>query len=277
MAAFHELARALRDNFVDESANIQLSSILKFIENYVKTSTQSEQEEVAEKQSQNAKLTRKNTTENASKICPTPIQKAQPTQQGNQETESELTRANKRPSYAEAAKKAHQIAQKPRQLPKSLQNSLKPIGTIKITLRNPIKETPKDLIDRIKAQQGDIATAIIAMRPITARHLLIYPRDEKAKTLLLGTKGWLNCLQADLYTKDYPIVIHGIDKALQPQEVIQRLQDQNTEDPGLFIGAWAQWIGKKPTKKGTIRVALKSPIRANRAIQQGLILDYEIK
>ena len=65
-----------------------------------------------------------------------------------------------------------------------------------------------------------------------------------------------------------------MNKALEPEEVIRRLQEQNS--PGLFVGSWAKWIGQRPTKTGAIRVALKCPIRANKAIQQGLILDYEI-
>jgi hypothetical protein len=145
---------------------------------------------------------------------------------------------------------------------------------IKVTLRKPLEETLKDLFDKVSKQQGEIAKAIIAIRPISPRHLLIYPRDEKAKNQLLGTKGWLDSLQADITTRDYTIVVYGVNKALEPEEVIRRLQEQNS--PGLFVGSWAKWIGQRPIKTGAIRVALKCPIRANKAIQQGLILDYEI-
>ena len=87
---------------------------------------------------------------------------------------------------------------------------------IKVTLRNPLEETPKDLFDRISEQQGEIAKAIIAIRPISPRHLLIYPKDEKVRNQLLGIKGWLDSLQADITTRDYAIVVYGVNKALEP-------------------------------------------------------------
>ena len=49
MAALQELARALRNNFMDETITIQLSKILKFIDNHAKASTQKTGEEVVEK------------------------------------------------------------------------------------------------------------------------------------------------------------------------------------------------------------------------------------
>ena len=59
MAALQELVRALRDNFKGETITIQLSEILQFIENYLKSSAQDAGEKAVEKPPQNAKPTRK--------------------------------------------------------------------------------------------------------------------------------------------------------------------------------------------------------------------------
>ena len=50
MAALHELTHALRNNFVDESTNIQLSQILTFIKNYITIGARNKGKEVAKKQ-----------------------------------------------------------------------------------------------------------------------------------------------------------------------------------------------------------------------------------
>ena len=49
MAALQELARALRDNFKGETITIQLSEILQFIKNYLKTSAQNTEGKAVEK------------------------------------------------------------------------------------------------------------------------------------------------------------------------------------------------------------------------------------
>jgi hypothetical protein len=116
--------------------------------------------------------------------------------------------------------------------PNSLSNSLprsiplKPTPAIKVALREPLKEIPKELIDRITSKEGEaVATLIKAIRPLTSRQLLVYPKDERARETLLRTGNWLESLQADaeLYSRSYFIVIHGIDKALNPDEIAQRL------------------------------------------------------
>ena len=260
MAALQELARALRENFTDNTAAIQLSEILQFIENYTKAGARDAEREAVPK---NANPTRKNASPDTRQTTHTP---AQP-----QNTQATTPSGQKKgPSYADAARKAARKtpAAPPKTLPKSLQNSLKPLITIRITLRNPLKETPMDLISKIRSQEGDaVATLIKAIRPLTKRQALIYPKDEKSRETLLGTSGWLASLQAETYSRDYFVVVHGIDKTLDPQEVVQRLQEQNTATPGLFIGSRAQWIGKKPTKTGSIRIGLKCPVQANRLIQ----------
>src|SRR5665213_837923 len=273
MAALQNLARALRENFTDNTAAIQLSEILQFIENYTKAGARDAEREAVPK---NANPTRKNASPDTRQTTHTPAQERQ-----TQNTQATTPSGQKKgPSYADAARKAARKtpAALPKTLPKSLQNSPKPPTTIRITLRNPLKETPMDLISKIRSQEGDaVATLIKAIRPLTKRQALIYPKDEKSRETLLGTSGWLASLQAETYSRDYFIVVHGIDKTLDPQEVVQRLQEQNIATPGLFIGSRAQWIGKKPIKTGSMRIGLKCPVQANRLIQQGLVLDYEIK
>jgi ribosomal protein S15P/S13E len=227
-----------------------------------------------EKPPQNAKITRKNASTTTRQ---TPSKTAQEAKQHSTQASTRPTEQRKETSYADIARKALKNSPTPIALPKSLQNTPKPPTTIKITLRNPLKETPKDLIDKIRTQEGDLVAMLIkAIRPLTSRHILIYPKDEKSRETLLKTYSWLASLQAEIYSRDYSVVVHGIDKALDPQEVLQKLQEQNTT-LNLSIGSQAQWISKKPTKTGSIKISLKCPTQANRLIQQGLVLDYEIK
>jgi hypothetical protein len=122
-----------------------------------------------------------------------------------------------------------------------------------------------------------VATSIKVIRLLNSRQLLIYPKDKTAREALLKTGGWLASLRADPYSRSYYVVVHGVDKALEPDEIASRLQRQNSSIPGLFIDPQIQWLGRKPSKTGSIKIGLKCPTLANKLIQQGLVLDYEIK
>jgi ribosomal protein S15P/S13E len=283
MAALQEIARALRNNFPDLNTSVKLQEIINFIENYIKTSPQDVGRGEKGKPLQNAKNTRKNaSTTREEPHQATKISQQQSTAQPQENPQRPRGKTDGA-TYANIVKRAagkgskHPVKQK--ELPKSLLgDGQKQPATIKISLRAPLKETPKDLIDAIKATEGEQVTTLIrAIRPLNARHLLIHPKDERAKETLLGTKGWLTTLQADIYSRDFPIVIYGMERTEEPEKVLQRLQDQNTSIPGLFIGSWAQWLGKRPTGTSALKIGLKCPIHANKVIQEGLVLDYEIK
>ena len=176
MAALQELARALRNNFMDETITIQLSEILKFIDNQAKASAQSAEGKVVEKPPQNAKLTRKSapeTRQNTTQKPPKPKSK---------EAIPELSQQKKGPSYAEIAKEQPKKPPKPTTppaLPKSLQNRPNPPQPLKVVLRESLKETPSELINKIKAlDEGKrIIPLIKALKPLGKRLLLVYPRD----------------------------------------------------------------------------------------------------
>jgi hypothetical protein len=91
--------------------------------------------------------------------------------------------------------------------------------------------------------------------------------------VLLSTGGWLSAIGGQLYQRDYPIVVHNIPEGLSNTELKEKIQNQNEKEIlGLFIN-YIQPIGKK----GTYKISLRDPTQANRLIQQGLVLDYEIK
>ena len=141
MAALQELARALRESFTDKIATAQLTKILQFIENYTKAGARDTKRDTVPK---NANLTRKNASLDTRQTTHTPTQERQP--QNTQATEASGQKKGR--SYADIARKT---ARKILVTPKSLQNSPKPTITIRITLRNPLKETPKDLISKIRS------------------------------------------------------------------------------------------------------------------------------
>lgn len=280
MAALNELVRALRDKFEDCATSTAFSTIIRFIENYPATNAHTTSEAGVKKATQNAKNTRRNAPKTTRQSTVPPTTSSQ--QRAPQASEDPGEGPNST-SYADIARKGQQTTTKTRpreaETPKSLQNTLKPPKAIKITLRNPLKETPKDLIGKIKAGEGDSTAALLkALRPLSKRSLLAYPRDEKARETLLTTRGWLECLQAEIYTRDYYIVVHGIDSTMEMSEVANQLKAQNTSLTNLYQGFHVQWLGHKPKAKlSTIKIGFKHPDQANQVIQQGLVLNYEIK
>ena len=58
-----------------------------------------------------------------------------------------------------------------------------------MVLREPLKETPSELIKKIKAlDEGERTTSLIkAIRPLGKRLLLVYLKDQEAKETLLAS------------------------------------------------------------------------------------------
>ena len=127
-----------------------------------------------------------------------PTQIATPLLQGTQSptnkekapSTQEKTRKQK-PSYADIAKKAPEKApqqpKKPRKaptLPASVKLAPKAPKPLKIGLREPIRNTPKELIALIqeRAVNGERLTSLIkAFRLLSPKSLLIYPTTEAAR------------------------------------------------------------------------------------------------
>jgi len=86
-----------------------------------------------------------------------------------------------------------------------------------VVLREPLKETPNDLINKIKAlEEGEKTIPLIkGLKPLGKRLLLVYLKDLDARETLLASQRWISVIQADLYTREYYIVAHGIDSSLE--------------------------------------------------------------
>lgn len=194
MGALRELARALRGTYTDESALIQLSEIIQFIQKHAETSAPQKTTKNTENPTNNAEKTRKNTLDDAPRTTTN-------TKQRERALPGRERAPQGTPSYAEAAKRGvvptrksakstEKSTQKPVVLPQSLKNSQKQPKAIKITLRSPLRETPSELIAKIRVHEGgeSIISLIKAIRPLNNYHLLIYPRDERAEETLRGTR-----------------------------------------------------------------------------------------
>ena len=72
----------------------------------------------------------------------------------------------------------------------------------------------------------------------------------------------------------YSIVIYRVRRDISINEISKRIREQN---PILQESlASMNWLGKKEPL-GTLRIDIKDPIMANRAILRGISLDYEFK
>jgi hypothetical protein len=154
----------------------------------------------------------------------------------------------------------------------------KAIKPLKIVLREPIKNTPSELVLQIKdrAVNGERLTSLIkAFRILTPKSLLVYPTTETAREELSQNTSWLDAIHASFYARYYSIVIYGIKRDIPIQDISRRIREQN---PILEQSlAFTDWLGKEKGPLGTLRINVTDPIVANRAILRGITLDYEFK
>jgi hypothetical protein len=301
MASPHEISRALRAQFGAVENTVLLSEILNFLDSYQKSREKADAANLQQphtprtttpaaatavtcanayadtRQGEQQQQQQDQATEHVSNhVTETLNQSASKT--GSQRESQSNIQPNKQ-SYATVAKKAATQAPpsgkrptRPNHLPKSLQNRPKEPKpqAIKISLRKPLNTPIIDLIDKTRAK-----SLIKALKVITKRQLLVFPRDEKAKESLQNTAYWLEELDADLYARNYSIVAYDVDRDLGVDRIKNKFQEQNPQVlRGVYIDVHS--IGK-PIGKGPIRIDLKCPILANRLIHEGLVLDYEFK
>jgi hypothetical protein len=266
MAALQSLARALRDEFKDSATAVQLAEILKFIENFKDTLEPSEKTNAFAKEGENTNVTR----ENASQTT------RQATQQRQQQQQPQQTE-RKRPSYAEMAKKKG--ASKAPYVPQSVKDARKKPKPIKISLGKPLEETPGELIAKIRERAINaerIISLIRAIKPITRRQALILTNADYERAELLQNNSWLDAIGARLYRRNYSVVIHRVEKSLSREEILGRIREQNPILQGEENLA-VQWLSKRDSPLGSLKIDMEDPIVANRTIQEGIVLDYEIK
>ena len=190
MASTQNIERALREKFGSEETIVTLAEVLAFLKLHQNSHcaagnpknqkpTRGTQQNAPPSQGQAREQTRKErvtpqTSQSAQSSAKTQGSQSSAKTQSSQSSAkppeavepqgspkapvTQPQRLSKQPSYAEIVKKASgnqaKNTQKPKALPKSLQNSLKPPPAIKITLREPLGETLVDLMNRIKSQNS---------------------------------------------------------------------------------------------------------------------------
>ena len=118
-------------------------------------------------------------------------QATQATQNQNratQATQNQSQKPKQRPSYADIAKKAPEKApqqlKKTPTLPESVKQAPRALKPLKIGLREPIRNTPKEFIAFIqeRAVNGERLIGLIkAFRLLSPKTLLVYPTTEAAR------------------------------------------------------------------------------------------------
>ena len=104
----------------------------------------------------------------------------------------------------------------------------KALKPVKIGLREPIKKTPRKLIDLIKnrAINGErLAGLIKAFRILLAKTLLVYSTIETAKKELVQNTSWLDAIHASIRTRNYSIVIYKARRDIPIEEISKRIRE----------------------------------------------------
>ena len=115
-------------------------------------------------------------------------------------------------------------------LPESVKLAPKTLKPLKIALREPIKNTPSELILQIKdrAVNGERLTSLIkAFRILSPKSLLVYPTTEAAKEELSQNTSWLDAIHASIYARTYSIVIYRVRRDISIDEISKRIKEQN--------------------------------------------------
>jgi hypothetical protein len=99
---------------------------------------------------------------------------------------------------------------------------------LKIVLREPIKNTPSELILQIKerAVNGERLTGLIkAFRILTPKSLLVYATTEAAREELSQNTSWLDAIHASFYVRMYSIVIYRVRRDVSIDEISRRIKN----------------------------------------------------
>ena len=121
-----------------------------------------------------------------------------------------------------------------------------------------------------------LAGLIKAFKTLTPRTLLVYPTMESAKEELVQNTSWLDAIHASIYTRNYSIVIYRVKRDVPNEEISRKIREQNPIFQEEALPS-ITWLGKKEGPLGTLKIDVKDPIVANRAILRGIALDYELK
>ena len=111
------------------------------------------------------------------------------------------------------------------------------------------------------------------MQTISKHQVLLYSSSEQARNQLLAHPDWLQDIKGELFKRQFRVVVHNIQATEDLRELAIKIRDQNN----LQHIPHAQWLGGTPNKSGTIILGLDTPEEANRLLDSGLLLDYEIK
>ena len=199
MASPQNIARTLRKKFGSEETIVKLSEILLFLESYQNNSSaagKQKQQQMNRGTQQDASPTRRRACDTTRKThatqqtqqSPTPTTTTATTTTGKPQTTQEQST---KPSYADIARKApKKPIQQPKPtkkapvLPESIKLAPKALKPLKIGLRDPIRDTPSELLLKIKdraVNRERLASLIRAFRVLTPRTLLVYMTTEAAK------------------------------------------------------------------------------------------------
>ena len=100
---------------------------------------------------------------------------------------------------------------------------------------------------------------------------------ESAKEELVQNTSWLDTIHASIYKRSYSIVIYRVKRDIPDEEISRKIKEQNLIFHNESLAT--SWLGKKGERplEGTLKIDIKDPIVANRAILRGITLDYELK
>jgi hypothetical protein len=285
MDASSALARAVQDNFAETIGPQILSDLTHFITQFhlrdelqaVEVDSGKKRESDASKRAQNAShcttvpQAKRGNQSGGSPVAQSPQQADKDTTTSSQQTYADVTR---KPSEATKSKpltpeRTSRLVLQATHTPASLQDREKQPKPIKVLLQDPAP-TASILVQQIQPASRQHVKAV---RQISKYQILVYSDTEHGRARLIASQSWLKDIKGELFRTQFRIVLHKIQPTEDLQELATKIQVQNN----LQNIPRAYWLGGSPNRSGTIVLGLDTPEEANKLLDTGLALDYEIK
>lgn len=144
----------------------------------------------------------------------------------------------------------------------------------------------KELLNRIHRAENEHAKEVAAVRWLPSGDALISVSNKEAKEKLEEEEKWTNCFgtSAHLLRRTYAVYVHGvkvnqINTDLQKESIGKIIKENEKWHKGLKIEkvTWPTKVLQNKKNFSSLLIETTSPHTANQIINDGLIINYEVK
>jgi hypothetical protein len=148
------------------------------------------------------------------------------------------------------------------------------------------RQSREEIIKRIKgnASISQEDSRVVAIRKLKSGDLAVHVNNPRAKKDMEEAQEWAKRIApaAEVRKRTWPVLIHAVrvaDYGQAPDEAsAKRIQKENERlHPGLKIAS-LRWLGHVGVKEfTTLILEVESATQANRLLQEGVIMKYDLK